>query len=1008
MGDLSPGTLLAGYRIDGVLGRGGMGVVYRATQLKLERTVALKVIAESVARDALFRERFRREALAAAAVEHPHVVPLFEADERDGVLFLAMRLIAGQSLAEIVIARGPLEPARAVRLVAQVASALDAAHARGVVHRDVKPANVLVSGEVGAEHAYLTDFGIANQTGARALTATGVVVGSLDYMAPEILRGGDTDHRVDVYALGCTLYEAMTGEVPFNRDGDAARISAHLFEPPPSPREHGANISSRLDQVVRNALAKRPDERPQRAGNLGTAALAAVNTTGATTQAAAGSIDARNEDGSALAAPAAPARTNLRGPAPALIGRGRALEELVSLGRDGQSSIVTVTGPGGVGKTSLAIAAGHRLVDHFVDGVFLIELEAVSDPEGVAGAIGRALSLPDAPGVAPLRRVADYGRDRRMLLVLDNFEHVLDAAGEMAELVATAPLMRLLVTSQAPLHVAAERVFPLRPLELPDGAESDLEALAEVPSVALLLKQAQRLDPDIAVTRANAAAIAELCTQLDGLPLALELAAARLAVLSPGELLERLGDGLDALGRGGRDVPSRHGGLRATLDWTTSQLSSAQRTLLMRLAVFLGGFTIQHAEVVGDADVLDDLALLRDLSLMRRDSSGRFSIPPPVRIYELEALRQAGAEEDARARHADAMLALVEVDSDRWLTDFVGGMRALTDESANLRAALRWTHSADADRHARLAVGTAWWLRFSGHVTESARELDAALKVAVDPPLRARLLLWRDYWATVGLETTTPDAADFGARIEACRELGDEAATVVALYGLANIYSHRYEGEASLAAARQARVLAARLEDPAYRELADLAFGIALEVSGDPEGALAVLGPLVTRARPGSWVAVLGASNLADAALTSGDATAALAGYCGWLRDQHAIGSATNDAFQLDGAAMALAALGRYEDALVTAALSDQLRAEYSFTAMSEHQAARDAALAPASEALGPSGRQRCESWAASLGVERGIAWVASLPGSGTVNHRQGEQVGLDGTSVRPAVRGQR
>ncbi len=277
--EFAPGTVFAGYRIERVLGRGGMGVVYLATELGLERPVALKVIRSDVADDERFRERFRLESRTAASVEDPRVVTVFAAGERDGLAFVAMRYVPGVDLQRLTASRGPLPPERAAAVIAQVAEGLDAVHAAGLVHRDVKPANVIIAeGESYRTdpRAYLTDFGLAKAVAAAGgLTATGEVIGTVDYMAPEQIQADRVDARTDVYALGGVLFHAVTGEVPYSAPESSAKMWAHLNEPPPSARSSGAETGV-LDDVIRRAMAKDPADRYPSAGDLGRAAIAAV------------------------------------------------------------------------------------------------------------------------------------------------------------------------------------------------------------------------------------------------------------------------------------------------------------------------------------------------------------------------------------------------------------------------------------------------------------------------------------------------------------------------------------------------------------------------------------------------------------------------------------------------------------------------------------------------------------------------------------------------------------
>ena len=250
-----------------------MGIVYRATQVALGRPVALKLIAANFAGDRSFRERFKREWETAASIDHPNVIPVYEAGEAEEHLFIAMRYVEGLDLANLLAREPELAPDRAVRIIAQVASALDAAHARGLVHRDVKPANVLIGAE---EHVYLTDFGLTKHASQDALTKTGLFVGSVDYAAPEQIRGEAMDARTDVYSLGCVLYQTLTKRIPYDKPADVAKMYAHVSEPPPLVSEARLDGATAFDAVVAKAMAKEPDDRYQSAGELATAAQDAL------------------------------------------------------------------------------------------------------------------------------------------------------------------------------------------------------------------------------------------------------------------------------------------------------------------------------------------------------------------------------------------------------------------------------------------------------------------------------------------------------------------------------------------------------------------------------------------------------------------------------------------------------------------------------------------------------------------------------------------------------------
>ncbi|WP_327282058.1 MULTISPECIES: serine/threonine-protein kinase [unclassified Streptomyces] len=259
------GKQIAGYLVESEIGRGGMAVVYRARDLRLDRLVALKLLAPELARNDTFRQRFAHESKVAAAIDHPHIVPVFEAGETDGLLYIAMRYVPGQDLRALLDRTGPLPVETAARIAGQVASALDAAHDHDLVHRDVKPGNILVAEGTDSEHpehVYLTDFGLTKKSlSLTGFTSVGQFVGTLDYVAPEQISGKPVDARCDVYSLGCVVYETLTGGPPFQRDDDMALLWAHQYDPPPPVSSRRPGLPAAVDEVLAKALAKSPDDR---------------------------------------------------------------------------------------------------------------------------------------------------------------------------------------------------------------------------------------------------------------------------------------------------------------------------------------------------------------------------------------------------------------------------------------------------------------------------------------------------------------------------------------------------------------------------------------------------------------------------------------------------------------------------------------------------------------------------------------------------------------------------
>jgi predicted ATPase/predicted Ser/Thr protein kinase len=745
---------LGPYVLEGELGRGGMGVVYLARDTRLGREVAIKMLPGDLARDAERLARFRREARLLALLNHPNIATLYGLEESErGDRFLILERLEGETLGQR-LRRGPLPLAEALAVCGQIAEALEAAHERGVVHRDLKPGNVML---LPRGRVKVLDFGLGKQitpgeadlpAGASRVTEAGLVLGTPGYMSPEQALGQFHDRRADVFAFGCVLFECLTGSPAF-AGRNAAEITAAVLAGAPEWSALPPGVGAEVGELLRRCLEKDPEAR-----------LAGI--------AEARAVLARPrgvEDPSTASAYVAPPVTpqNLPRPLTSFVGREKEVADCVRLLRDNR--LLTLIGAGGCGKTRLALRLAERLLQSRPGGAWFVDLSPLADPERIPHAVAAAIGVREVPGRTSEQSLCDALASRRALLVLDNCEHVLGAcAGLAAALLASCPELALLATSREGLGVAGEQVYAVPTLSVPPAdVEPGAAQVAPFEAVALFVERAALVQPGFALTDARAPAVAEICRRLDGIPLAIELAAARSRVLGVEEIRARLDDRFRLLTGGSRTALPRHQTLRATLQWSYDHLEPGERRLFRSLAVFAGGWALEAAaEVCGagaDAffEVLDLMARLVDKSLVvvEHPSAGpaRYRLLETMRQYALEKLDEEGEGAALRARHLEHFLAVAEAAEPRlWGKDQAAWLARLEVEHENMNAALAWCERAEdgAEKAVRLA-GSLWrFWTIHGHYRLGRLALAAALRHAdagAQSPARARALYGAGYLA---------------------------------------------------------------------------------------------------------------------------------------------------------------------------------------------------------------------------------------------------------------------
>ncbi|MFV9456510.1 protein kinase domain-containing protein [Rhodococcus sp. NM-2] len=847
----------AGFDDPREIGRGGFGVVFRCRQRSLDRTIAVKVMTSEL--DDENRARFFREQRAMGRLTgNPNIVNVLQVGTTgSGRPYLVMQFHAQGSLQAWISRQGSLPLDEALRIGIRIAGALESAHRLGIIHRDVKPANILLTDY--AEPA-LTDFGIAHIPGGFTTTKR-VITGSPAFTAPEVLRGDEPSAASDIYGLGATVFCALTGHAAFERRSGENVIAQFLrvtTDPVPDPRIAG--IPDDVSTVIERAMAAEPHQRQPTAAAFGDelrgiqarygfpmdVMAVRVEAGGGSAGSHAGTREHRSHS---MPGVGKSAQGDLPLELTSFVGRRHELAQARRL--LGVSRLVTLTGIGGVGKTRLALRVAAKVQAAFTDGVRIVKLGAVEDDSLVVVVVASELGLRNQTARPLIEILQEFLGSQKLLLVLDNCEQVLEKTAKVVDqLLHFCPNLYILATSREPLGISGEAVLRVPPLSVPiDSRPTTPEGLPQFDAVRLFADRAAAAVPTFALTEDNTGTIAQICRQLDGLPLPIELAAARLRAMSPEQIRDRLRDRYEVLSRGHWAGPPRQRTMRLCIDWSYELCSPQERLVWSRLSVFAGHFELTAAETICGRDIssdefLDTLTSLVDKSILMREEVGRdvrFRMLEILRVYGKEKAQASGELQQLRREHREWCRQLSAGAAADWISPRqLEWITQLTREQSNLREAMEFSVGDAPEKGLDIASSLfAFW--FSHSLFNEGRYWLGRLlacEAGQHPATRIKAL-----YAASSLAAVQRDFDTASTLMEEARSLAEETTTPVVHIFLARTEGvvGVYKGDLTPACAEleKARVALATDHDLTQHVWILVMLGVGYDLLGESNQAIA-------------------------------------------------------------------------------------------------------------------------------------------------------------------------